>query len=503
MRIGAAVVAIVAVVVVTPMVTARAGAPENVWLTERRVVNMAHGGGLDEAPEGTLYAYETAAERGADALEMDLHITLDGHVVAIHDSTVDRTTNGTGCVVAQTLAELKEYDAAYNFVPGEGPRSDRPVEEYTMRGIASGAVAPPNGFTASDFTVATLEEIFQAVPDALMVMELKPTEVYQTHDCPAFVASLPPEQRPDLAAGVASLIDQYGMADKVMVASFNDDLMHQFQALAPEVATSFPVGESLAVYGAFLAGDPLPNPNGHEAFQVPRAYGSIVISREIVEYAQANGVAVHFWTINDPEEMVELLDWGVDGLITDVPEVLDDVLASRGDPRPVVDSTTQLAADPVDESVVDEPVAFVATVAPAWPHPEVTGEVELRSGDTLLGTAEVVGGQATFTISNLAVGPHTITAAFTGSSRVRGSSSDGVTLEVIAGEASSTSTTSSTPTTGASAAAVGVADETATSPTATEGTLPTTGSNLASVWIALALIACGAIFAAVGRRRMR
>jgi LPXTG-motif cell wall-anchored protein len=333
-------------------------------------------------------------------------------------------------------------------------------------------------------------------------MELKPTEVYQTHDCPAFVASLPPDQRPDLAAGVATLIDQYGMADKVMVASFIDDLMHQFQALAPEVATSFPVGESLAVYAAFLAGDPLPNPNGHEAFQVPRAYGSIVITRQIVEYAQANGVAVHFWTINDPDEMVELLDWGVDGLITDVPEVLDDVLAARGDPRPMVDSTTQLAASPAGEAGVEEPVTFVATVAPAWPHPEVTGEVELRSGDTLLATAEVVGGQAAFTISDLAVGPHTITAAFAGSSRVRESSSDAVSLEVIAGEASSTSTTTSTTTDG-SVSGVAVADETASSPTSTEGTLPSTGSDVALVWIALALIAGGGVFAVIGRRRMR
>src|SRR5688572_12512988 len=78
----------------------------NIWLTERRVLNMAHGGGLHEVPQGTIYAYETAAARGANALEMDLHITLDGHVVAIHDSTVDRTTDGTGCVVAKTLDEL-------------------------------------------------------------------------------------------------------------------------------------------------------------------------------------------------------------------------------------------------------------------------------------------------------------------------------------------------------------------------------------------------------------
>ena len=143
--------AVVTVLLVTPPPDDVAAQPasENVWLTQRRILNMAHGGGLAEAPQGTLYAYKTAAARGANALEMDLHMTLDGHVVAIHDSTVDRTTNGTGCVVSKTLAELKALDAAYTFVPGEGPVSGRPAEDYTMRGIATGSVTPPAGFTAS------------------------------------------------------------------------------------------------------------------------------------------------------------------------------------------------------------------------------------------------------------------------------------------------------------------------------------------------------------------
>src|SRR5690606_33883226 len=158
------VVTVAGVVVPSPRRSSAGAGTDNVWLTERRILNMAHGGGLKEAPEGTLYAYKTAAARGANSIEMDLHMTLDGHVVAIHDSTVDRTTNGTGCVVAHTLAELKALDAAYNFVPGEGPVGGRPDDAYTFRGIATGEVAPPAGFTANDFTIATLEEIFQAVP---------------------------------------------------------------------------------------------------------------------------------------------------------------------------------------------------------------------------------------------------------------------------------------------------------------------------------------------------
>lgn len=327
-------------------IAAPSGAQDaNPWLTERRMLNLAHGGGQHEAPDNTLYAFKTALDRGATALELDLHITLDGHVVAIHDSTVDRTSNGTGCVVAHTLAELRALDFAYDWVPGEGPRPGLDPSSYPFRGVATGDTPPPPGFSASDFTIPTLEEIFEAQPDALMVMELKPTEVYQSHDCPGFVAGLPPEDRPDLAAEVARLIDEHDMADQVMVASFVDDLLHRFMELAPDVDTSFPIGEALAVYVAYTNGDPLPNPWGHEAFQVPTSYGALQIDEGVVAYARAHGVAVHFWTINDPAEMEQLLGWCADGLITDEPSVLAEVLAGMDDPclEPASATTTTLA----------------------------------------------------------------------------------------------------------------------------------------------------------------
>ena len=117
----------------------------NVWLSQRRMLNMAHRGGQGEAPDNTLYAFKTALDRGADALEFDLHITLDGHVVAIHDSTVDRSTNGTGCVVAHTLAELRELDFAYNWVPVDGPTPGLDPSAYPYRGVATGDVPPRPG----------------------------------------------------------------------------------------------------------------------------------------------------------------------------------------------------------------------------------------------------------------------------------------------------------------------------------------------------------------------
>jgi glycerophosphoryl diester phosphodiesterase len=314
----------------------------NIWLDERRVANIAHAGGIFEAPQNTLFAFATAEGRGADVIEMDLHITADGHVVAIHDSTVNRTTDGEGCVVEHTLEEIKQLDAAFFHVPGQNPQPGLDEDAYPFRGVATGEQPPPDGFQANDFTVPTLEEVFQALPDTLMVLELKPTEVEtrddQVYDCPGALAAIPEEERPDLVAEVARLIDEYGMAATVMVASFIDPMMQRFVALAPHVDTSFPLLEGLAFYNAFVEGEEPPNPHGHKAIQTPvrLEFGSIVIeaSAELVAFAQEHDIAVHFWTINDEAEMERLLDWGADGIITDRVQVLDQLLTARGEPRP-------------------------------------------------------------------------------------------------------------------------------------------------------------------------
>lgn len=331
MLIAALTLTLVTAAIVPVVASADEEAPpgENVWLTERRIANIAHRGGAHEAPEETLYAYKTAEDRGADVLEMDLHITSDGQIVALHDNTVNRTTNGTGCAVDHTLADLKQYDAAYNFVPGSGTSGGAPAESKTMRGIATGEVAPPEGFTANDFTIPTLAEIFEAAPDALMNMEIKDL----SGACLAAWNALGPDQ-PDFHGILADLIDAYDMADQVLVASFSQPLIEAFKAAAPDIDTTFSLAESLDIYNAYVAGEDPPNPNGHKALQVPTSFGPIVITEELVHAAQDSNIAVHFWTINNHAQMNTLLDWGVDGIITDRPSELDQILTDRGEPRP-------------------------------------------------------------------------------------------------------------------------------------------------------------------------
>ena len=104
-----------------------------------------------------MYAFTEAALAGADVLEMDVMLTADGVLVVQHDDTVDRTTEGTGQVSTFTYDELAALDNAYWFTPDCGTCTDQPAEAYVHRGVRTGVVAPPAGFTADDLIAALRE----------------------------------------------------------------------------------------------------------------------------------------------------------------------------------------------------------------------------------------------------------------------------------------------------------------------------------------------------------
>jgi glycerophosphoryl diester phosphodiesterase len=117
------------------------------WLA-RRVIAYAHQGGSYEGPSSTLTAIERALRNGASAVELDVHATKDRHIVVCHDNTVDATTNGRGEIANLTLAEVRELDNAYWFIPGATVTPGRSDDEYRDRGKA-----PED----RDYGVATLE----------------------------------------------------------------------------------------------------------------------------------------------------------------------------------------------------------------------------------------------------------------------------------------------------------------------------------------------------------
>lgn len=248
---------------------------------------IAHQGGDEVWPGNTMFAFQNAADLGVDVLEMDLHITADGVLVLIHDETVDRTSDGTGEVEAMTLDELKQLDAGYDWSLDDGAN-------YPFRG--------------QGITIPTLEEVFTAFPDYRMTIEIKKTNA-------------------SMAKPFCDMIREYDMEDKVLVASFHDERLEEFRAECPEVATSSARTETtvfVLMTKVFLGGFYSPD---FYALQVPQESSGITVMTEgFVRAAHARNLSVEPWTINDEETMRKFIEWGVDGIITDRPDLMMEVL---------------------------------------------------------------------------------------------------------------------------------------------------------------------------------
>ncbi len=278
----------------------------------RRVLNVAHAGGDLEAPHSTLFAMKTAVRAGTDVLEMDVRLSADGALVVHHDETLDRTTNATGVVRDRTVAELQSLDNAYWFVPNCWSCHDRPEAEYAYRGIRTGARPAPMGFTSDDFTIPTLEQVAAAFPSRLLDVEIK--------DGVDGMAA---------AEALAAFIADHGPADRYLVASFDDDILAHFKSLAPHVATSPGLNETIEW---FATREAMPH---HEVLQVPPVFSGIeVVTQQFVDDAHADGLAVWVWfngTDDDaPDEWNRLVDLGVDALLTGKPKAAQALLVERG-----------------------------------------------------------------------------------------------------------------------------------------------------------------------------
>ncbi|MHB8682003.1 MAG: glycerophosphodiester phosphodiesterase [Acidimicrobiales bacterium] len=279
----------------------------NPWL-ERRVLAYAHQGGAWEAPSSTLYAVRRAVELGATGIELDVHATADGELVVCHDATVDRTTDGHGAISSLTLAQLAELDNAHWFVPGADVTPGLDPADYPWRGRAP---------ADRDFAVATLHEVLEfldAHPGVVVNLDIKQTA---------------PAVEPYEAA-LAAALAEHDVEGRVIVASFLDAATEAFSAVAPDVPTSAGTLATATFLRAVRAGEP-PPPMRHVALQAPARRGDLVIVDEpFVEAAHRAGLAVHVWTINDERAMGELLDLGVDGIISDLPTTLVGLLRARG-----------------------------------------------------------------------------------------------------------------------------------------------------------------------------
>lgn len=253
---------------------------------------IAHQGGERLYPSETMFTFDQAVAMGVDVLEMDVHRSADGVLVLMHDATVDRTTDGRGAIKEMTFTEIQALDAGYYWTDDDG-------QTYPYRG--------------QGITVPALEELFQTYPDMLMNIELK-------------------QQEPSIVRPFCDLVHEYEMQDKVLMATFHPDVMAEFRQTCPDVATSMVQKEIFPLWLLSKVGlEELYTPAG-ETVQVPLTttlpvLGEVdILTESFIEDAHRRNVQVHAWTIDDPAEMERLLEKGIDGIITDRPDLLLDVL---------------------------------------------------------------------------------------------------------------------------------------------------------------------------------
>jgi glycerophosphoryl diester phosphodiesterase len=274
---------------------------------------MAHRGNSADVPENTAEAFEDAASiRGVDVIESDVYFTADGEFVFFHDPKLDRTTDGHGKLEKRTLAELKALDAGFRF---ELPDGSHP-------------------FRGKGFRIQALEEILPRFSAMRFNLDIKSRNI-------------------DAPAAFARKLDDLGVGDRVLVASFWKSQIVRFRAVSdlPTSASTMEMfsyhrkvgswlkkhsgGEGLAKALADasqegLFGNRLP----FVALQIPeriKPLGPTVIKGPpFVALAHAFSLAVHVWTIDEPADMNRLLDWGIDGIFTNAPSILVNVMKERG-----------------------------------------------------------------------------------------------------------------------------------------------------------------------------
>ena len=243
---------------------------------------IAHRGGRGLWPENTLYAFERAEALGVDVIEMDLRATVDGVIVAMHDSTVDRTTNGSGRINRMTVAEVRKLDAGYRFQNASG--------QFPFRG--------------QGLTVPTLEEVLSRFRQARLNIEIK-----------GFT--------PELAAGLCRIIQEKEATNRVLVASFSHDAMSAFRQACTSVATSATWREGMTLYQLSRLHLASIYRSPAVALQVPETFGKRrVLEPQLLELANAINIKVQVWTVNEETEMKRLLDLGAQGILTDYPDRL-------------------------------------------------------------------------------------------------------------------------------------------------------------------------------------
>jgi glycerophosphoryl diester phosphodiesterase len=240
---------------------------------------FAHRGSSAYAPENTLTAFKLAIDQDADAIELDAKLTSDGHVVVMHDKTVDRTTNGSGAIKSLTLDELKRLDAGSKLPP-----------------LYEAEIIP------------TLSEVFEEIGHKILI-NVELTNYFSPVD--------------DLPDKVAALVKEYNLQEGVMLSSFNMIALLRARNLLPNTPLGLLTFTGLAgitIKSRLLHFSPL--------FAINPSYKDV--TKNLVTNAHQENFKVYAYTVNQSEDIRQVIDAGVDGFFTDDPVLGRKILAENG-----------------------------------------------------------------------------------------------------------------------------------------------------------------------------
>lgn len=251
------------------------------------IVNVSHRGASAYAPEHTIAAYDMGEKMHGDYIELDLQMTKDGHLIAMHDVTLDRTTDGTGSVKDYTLNEIKQLDAGSWF-----------NEKYPYASKAE----------YEGLKVPTLEEVFKKFgKNNSYYIETKSPDVY-----------------PGMEKELLRLVEKYKInKDKLLVQSFSPQSLKVMNELDPTI--------KLVQLISYKANAEITNEEIMEIKQYAMGIGPnhTYLNEEYVQKVVNSGLELHPYTVNDKERMKQLINWGVTGMFTNHPDLLHDVKKGR------------------------------------------------------------------------------------------------------------------------------------------------------------------------------
>lgn len=247
------------------------------------IVNVSHRGASGYAPEHTLVSYQMGEKMHGDYIEIDLQMTKDGQLIAMHDEKLDRTTNGTGLVKDYTLAEIKQLDAG-SWFNEKYPESANPNYEGLQ--------------------VPTLEEVFKKFgKNASYYIETKSPETY-----------------PGMEKELLRLIDKYDINKKsLLIQSFSPQSLKIMNELDPSVKLVQLI--SYKNY-AVITDDEIA---AIKEYAMGVGPNHTYLNEEYVQKVVNSGLELHPYTVNDKDRMKQLIDWGVTGMFTNFPDKLHEV----------------------------------------------------------------------------------------------------------------------------------------------------------------------------------